>query len=71
MVFNLNRKMHSWLIMRIIDFQKLYQSSKLNSSASSKSDRIEGKVKLTELLAQEAFLEKHQHIESEVQRLKM
>ena len=62
MVFNLNRKMHSWLIMRIIGFQKLHQSSELNSSASSKSDRIEGKVRLTELLAQEAFLEKHQHV---------
>ena len=31
------------------------RSSKLNSSASSKSGRIEGKVKLAELLAQEVF----------------
>ena len=36
-----------------------------------KSDRIEGKVKLAEFLAQEAFLEKCQQVENEVQRLKM
>ena len=38
---------------------------------SSKSDRIEGKVKLAELLAHEAFFEKCQQIENEVQRLRM
>ena len=47
------------------------RSSKSSSSGRSKSDRIEGRVKLTELLAQEAFFEKCQHIENEAQRLRM
>ena len=47
------------------------RSSKASSSGSSKSDRIKGKVKLAELLAQEAFFEKRQQIENEAQRLRM
>ena len=43
----------------------------MNSSDSSKSGRIEGKVKLTELLAQEVFFEKCQKVENKVQRLRM
>ena len=82
MIFNLKRKVHSWLKekMRMIDIQKLHQgqnqtsissrrSSKSSSSRSSRSGRIEGKVKLKELLVQVAFLEKHQQLENEVQRL--
>ena len=67
--------------MRMKDIQKLHQgqnqtsissrrSSKSSSSGSSRSGRIEGKVKLKELLVQVAFLEKHQQIENEVQRLR-
>ena len=47
------------------------RSSKLNNSASSKSDRIEGKVKIIELYAPEAFLEKCQPVGNEAQCLGM
>ena len=68
--------------MRMINVQKLHQrqshssrssrgSSKSNSSANSKLNWIEGKIKLVELLAWEAFLEKRQQVKNEVQRLMM
>ena len=85
MIFNFKRKVHSWLKETNDDDKCLKassktkshsskssrRSSKLSSSGRSKSDRIEGKVKLTELLAQEAFFEKCQHIENEAQKLRM
>ena len=85
MIFNFKRKVHSWLKETNEDdrcskassktkshsSRSSRRSSKLNSSGSSKSDRIEGKVKLAELLAQEAFFEKRQQVENEAQRLKM
>ena len=43
----------------------------MSTSGRSKSDRIEGKIKLAELLAQEAFFEKRQKVENEAQRLRM
>ena len=49
--------------------QILKKGSKSSSSNSSKSDRIEGKVKLAERLAQETFFEKRQQVENEVQML--
>ena len=51
--------------------RSLKTSSKSNKSASSKSDRIEGKVKFIELFGQEAFLEKCQQVGNEAQRLRM
>ena len=47
------------------------RSSKSNSLASSKSERIKEKAKLTWLLAREAFLEKRHQVENEAQRLKI
>ena len=47
------------------------RSSKSNGSGSCKSDSIEEKVKLAELLAQEAFFEKCQQVENEAQRQRM
>ena len=46
-------------------------SSKSNNSGSCRSDRIEGKVKLAELLEHEAFFEKHQQVENKAQRMRM
>ena len=43
----------------------------MSTSGRSKSDRIEGKIKLAELLAQEAFFEKRQKVENEAQRMRM
>ena len=73
--------------MRVIDVPKLHQgqchlsrssrrSSKWDSSGSFKSDRIEGKVKLAELLAQASFLEasfleKRHQVEKDTQRLRI
>ena len=68
--------------MRMINVQKLHQrqnhssrssrgSSKSSSSANSKLNWIDGKIKLAELLAWEAFLEKRQQVKNEVQRLMM
>ena len=73
--------------MRVIDVPKLHQgqchlsrssrrSSKWDSSGSFKSDRIEGKVKIAELLAQASFLEasfleKHHQVEKDAQRLRI
>ena len=85
MIFNFKRKVHSWLRETNEDdrcskasskakthsSKSSRRSSKLSSSGSSKSDRIEGKVKLAELLAQEAFFEKRQQIENEAQRRRM
>ena len=84
MIFNFKRKVHSWLKeineddrcskasskTKSCSSRSSRRSSKSNSSASSKSDRIEGIVKLAKLLAQEAFFEKCQKVENEVQRLK-
>ena len=46
------------------------RSSKSNNSGSCRSDRIEGKVKLAELLEHEAFFEKRQ-VENKAQRMRM
>ena len=85
MIFNFKRKVHSWLketdkddrcskaslVTKSHSSRSSRSSSKSNSLGSSKSDRIEGKVKLAELLAREAFFEKCQQVENETQRLKM
>ena len=84
-VFNFKRKVHSWLKETNEDDRCSKASSKTkshssrssrvslkaNRSASSRSDRVEVKVKLAELLAQEVFLEKRQQVENEAQRLRM
>ena len=84
-IFNYKRKVRSWLKDTNEDdgcskassntksHSKRFsrRSSISNSSGSSKSGRVEGTVKFAELLAQEAFLEKHQQVENEGQRLRM
>ena len=85
MILNFKRKVHSWLKetnendrcskasskTKSHSSKSSRRSSKASSSGSSKSDRIKGKVKLAELLAQEAFFEKRQQIQNETQRLRM
>ena len=85
MIFNFKRKVHSWLKetnehdrcskdsskTKSQSSKSSRRSSKSSSSGRSESDRIEGKVKLAELLAQEAFFEKCQQVENEAQRLRM
>ena len=85
MIFNFKRKVHSWLKETNEDdrcskassrtkshsSRSSRKSSKSNNSGSFKSDRIEGKGKLAELLALESFLENRQEIENEAQGLKM
>ena len=85
MIFNFKRKVHSWLkgkkedgrCSKALSKTKSHssrsptRSSKSNSSDSSKSDRTDRKVKLAELLAQEAFFAKCQHVENKAQRLRM
>ena len=79
MIFNFKRKVHSWLKETNDDDRCSKSSSRTRSHSSrssrrisksknlgsSKLDRIEIKVKLAELLAQEAFLEKSQQVENE------
>ena len=81
MISNFKKKVHSWLKEMNEDdrcskgssktkshsSKSSRRSSKLSSSGGSKSDKIEGKVKLAELLAQEAFFEKCQQVENEAQ----
>ena len=69
MIFNFKRKVPSWLKKaneddgcskassktKSLSSRSLRRSWKPNSSGSCKSGRIEGKVKLAELLPQEAF----------------
>ena len=71
MIFNFKKKVNSWLketneddkCSKASSKTKIHsrssrRSSKSNSSGSSKSGRVKGKIKLAELLAQEAFFEK-------------
>ena len=51
--------------------KSLRRISKSSTLGSCKSDKIEGKVKLEDLLAQEAFFEKRQQVENEAPRLRM
>ena len=85
MISNFKKKVHSWLKeineddrcskgsskTKSHSSKSSRRSSKLSRSGGSKSDKIEGKVKLAELLAQEAFFEKCQQVENEAQRLRM
>ena len=84
-IFNSKRKVHSWLKetnendrcskasskTKSHSSKSSRRSSKLSHSGGSKSDKIEEKVKLAELLAQEAFFEKSQEVENEAQRLRI
>ena len=49
------------------------RNSNSNSSADSKSinSKLKGKINFAKLLAQEAFLEKQQQIENEVEKLRI
>ena len=75
MVFNFKRKVHrfskSSSKTKSHSSKSLRRISKSSTLGSSKSDKIEGKVKLADLLAQEAFFEKHQQVENEAPRLRM
>ena len=84
-IFNFKRKVYSWLKETNEDdrcwktssetksnsSRSSRRTSKSNGSGSSESDRIEGKVRLVDLLAKETVFEKCQQVENETKRLRM